>query len=264
MSPVKKARAKKRSSVKKGGRRAAPEKSRKRAAPARKRAKKTARRRPAAKSAKRKRVATRRPKPKSAAKKKSARRGPAAKARARLALVKRPARRASRPPAPPAFQQTSGASPRQLLLFELMRARTAVLAAIQGMTPGSAEKPIGTGNWSVREIVLHLATRDRIRLREMEAVLRGTKASWVDISGEEQNAINERDLAELRHVSWDETLRLLHTTRQQLIEDLESIPEEPAGVWSEPHPFGWMMQRLPAHDRHHADAIKRWRASVGA
>ena len=227
MSPAKKARAKKRSSVKK-------------------------------------RAVAKRSKPKRAAAKKSARRAPASKARARLALVKRPARRASRTPASPAFQQTSGASPKQLLLFELMRARTAVLAAIQGMTPASAEKPIGTSNWSVREIVLHLATRDRIRLREMEAVLRGTKASWVDISGDQQNAINERDLAELRHHSWDESLRLLHTTRQQLIEALESIPEEPAVVWSEPHPFGWMMQRLPAHDRHHADAIKRWRASVGA
>jgi uncharacterized damage-inducible protein DinB len=284
MSPAKKVRAKKRSKAKKTARPVGRKPARRRAASSRKRAKKPARLSPATKRAKRSSAATRRVKSKGSArkpakpgsratkraksgrgaKKQAARRGATARSRARLALVKRPRRPASRPPSPPAFQQTSGASPKQLLLFELMRARTAVLAAIQGLTPGSAEKPVGAGNWSVREIVLHLATRDRIRVREMEAVLRGVKASWVDISGDEQNAINEHDLTELRHLSWDESLRLLHAMRQELIEDLESLPEEPADVWIEPHPFGWMMQRLPAHDRHHADAIKRWRASEGA
>lgn len=268
MSPARKARkkkrstVKKRSSVKKRTRGASPKKARKRAAPARKRAKKAARRAPSV---------AKRSRPGHGAKKKSARRTPAARNKARLKLVKPPAPREKRParrvkpaPAPPAFQQTSGASPKQLLIFDLMRARTAVLAAIQGLTPGSAEKPISAGNWSVREIVLHLVTCDRIRVREMEAVLRGTKASWADLSAVEQNALNERDLAELRHLSWDETLRLLHTTRQELIEDLESLPEDPADVWNAPHPFGWMMQRLPAHDRHHADAIKHWRDTAGA
>jgi uncharacterized damage-inducible protein DinB len=258
----KRSTVKKRNRVKKRTRGASPKKARKRAAPVRKRAKKAARRAPSV---------AKRSKSVRGAKKKPVRRTPAARTRTRLKLVKppvqrekRPARRVKPAPAPPAFQQTSGASPKQLLLFELMRARTAVLAAIQGLTPGSAEKPIGKGNWSVREIVLHLVTCDRIRLREMEAVLRGVKASWADISADEQNALNERDLAELRHLSWDEALRLLHTTRQELIEDLESLPEDPVEVWSRPHPFGWMMQRLPAHDRHHADAIKAWRDMAGA
>jgi len=275
MSPAKKARTKKRSRGKKAARRVGRKSAPKRAASARKGAKKPARRRPAAKRTKRGSVAARRVKPKRSPAKRRKSKRPAtkrvkpkrratSKARARLVLVKRPRRPASRPPSPPAFQQTSGASPKQLLLFEMMRARTAVLAAIQGLTPGSAEKPVGTGSWSVREIVLHLATRDRIRVREMEAALRGVKPSWVDISRDEQSAINERDLAELRHLSWDEAQRLLHTMRQELIEDLESLPEEPADVWIEPHPFGWMMQRLPAHDRHHADVIKHWRASEGA
>ena len=181
-----------------------------------------------------------------------------------LHLVRKGARRRARPAPPPAFPQTSGATAKQRLLFELVRAHTAVTAAIQGLLAGGAERAMGEGKWSVRETVLHLATRDRIRLREMEAALRGVPPSWREIGEDEQSRINERDLATLRHLPWDEAVRLLHSTRRELMESIESVPEEPAEVWSEAHPFGWMMQRLPQHDRHHADAIKRWRAEAGA
>jgi uncharacterized damage-inducible protein DinB len=205
--------------------------------------------------------ATRRP----AATKPSARRAPrkrSAASPAKLRLVRRPAKPARRrAPAPPAFQQTAGASPKQRLLFDLMRARTAVLAAVQGMTAGSAEQPFGPGKWNTRRTVLHLVTRDRIRIREMEATLRGTEPSWRSISEDEQGAINARDLAELEHLPWDDALRLLQSTRQELLESIELLPEEPSEIWDESHPFGWMMLRLPNHDRHHAEAIKRWRAT---
>jgi hypothetical protein len=176
----------------------------------------------------------------------------------------RKARRRARPAPPPAFPQTAGASAKQRLLFELVRARTAVTAAIQGLLPASAERAMSEGKWSARETVLHLATRDRIRLREMEAALRGIAPSWREIGEDEQSRINEQDLAALRHLQWDEAVRLLHTTRQELMDSIESVPEDPPEVWSETHAFGWMMQRLPQHDRHHADAIKRWRAEAGA
>jgi hypothetical protein len=49
------------------------------------------------------------------------------------------------------------------------------------------------------------------------------------------------------------------TTRAELLERLQSVPAEPAGVWSESHAFGAMMHRLPGHDRGHAEAIKNAR-----
>jgi hypothetical protein len=44
------------------------------------------------------------------------------------------------------------------------------------------------------------------------------------------------------------------------MEELEMVPEEPADVWGEEHPFGWMFHVLAPHDRHHAAIVKRWRA----
>ena len=164
---------------------------------------------------------------------------------------------------PPAFPQRAGASPKQLLLFELMRARAGFLAAIQGLVGGTSD-PIGPGKWSPREIVLHLVTRDQARLRELESTLRGTPASWKNAREKDWAEINETNLAPLRHHDWDDAVRLLHRTRQQLVEELESVAEEPSERWGAEHAFGAMLAGLPPHDRHHADQIKHWRAHRGA
>jgi hypothetical protein len=170
---------------------------------------------------------------------------------------KRTAAKRSAPP--PAFPQTQGASERDRILFRMVRARAAVVAAVQGMGAATAEIPFGPGKWNTRETILHLVTRDRARLREMEAALRGVQPSWNGLDPEKQAAVNEQDLVPLRHLSWEDALRLLLTTREQLIEALESIPGTPEEVWKEEHPLGWMFQRLPNHDLHHADIIKHWR-----
>ena len=185
------------------------------------------------------------------------------RARPRLKAVPARKRRAARP-TPPAFPQTAGASARSQLMFRMVKARASVLAAVQGMGAGTAERPLGEGKWNTREIILHLVTRDRARLREMEAALRGVRASWAGWDPERQAGVNEEDLAPLRPTSWDDAIKLLLITRQQLMEAVESIPEEPAEVWGEEHPLGWMFQRLPAHDLHHAESIKRWRTEQGA
>lgn len=226
--------------------------------------KRTARRKRTAKprrAAKPKRAAKRKPAPKlkrAAKPKRPAKPGRAPK----LTIAKRPAPARKRTPPPPAFPQAVGASVRDGLLFRMVKARAAVLAAIQGMSAATAEKPLGEGKWSTRETVLHLVNRDQARLREMEAALRGVKPSWDGLDPERQAAVNEQDLAPLRRLSWEDAVRLLHTTRQELMEAVESI-EEAAEIWDESHPLGWMFQRLPPHDLHHADTIKRWRTEQG-
>lgn len=192
---------------------------------------------------------------------------------AKLALVARRAAAkrgrqapATAAPAPPAasFPQTRGASVKQLAVFRLLKSRAQVLAAIQGLVAGAAEQPLGEGKWNVREIVLHLCCRDRARLREFESALRGTRVSWQGLEGEAMARLNAEEVGSISRLSWDEALRMLHSTRQSLMEAIEGVPDEPADVWSPDHPFGWMIDALPRHDQHHADIIKQWRAETGA
>lgn len=222
-------------------------------------AKKRVAKRPARKVAKR---ATK----KRVAKKRAAKR-PARRVAKRAAKAAKPARRSAPKPrapkraAPAAFApQKAGASAKELLLFDLERARVAVLAAIQGLGAGSAMQPVGEGKWSIHEIVLHLSVSDRLRLQEFDALLAGVPASWSSVAGTPSGpAMNEANLAPLRERSWDDAVRLLMTTRAELLERLQAVPAEPEDVWTASHPFGLIMRRLPEHDRHHAEAIKNAR-----
>ena len=192
-----------------------------------------------------------------------ARRGEAATAGRRAPLeVIRGARAAGTPAK--AFGQRPGASNRQLLVFNMVRARARVQAAVQGMVPGSAERPIGEGKWNTREIVLHLHFWDRETLRSLESAHHGIRPSWADYDREDFSRANAAGLDELRHLGWDEATRALHSGRQALIEAIERIPELPADVWDTTHALGELLNNMPYHDLHHADAIKRWRARAGA
>src|SRR4030095_14343727 len=109
------------------------------------------------------------------------------------------------------------------------------------LTAAAANEPMGAGKWSVRETVLHLITRDQARLRESEPTLHGQTASWKGIRDPEMGSVNAELMTPLHHLDWEEALRTLHRVREQLMEEVESVPEEPAEVWSEEHPFGWML-----------------------
>jgi hypothetical protein len=207
-----------------------------------------------------------------AARAKKAAKKAAAKPSPKLAIVppavsksaaKKAAAKAAKP-ASRAFPQIDGASLKQMIVFHLLKSRAQVLAALQGLVAGTAEQPLGVGKWNTREIVLHLCCRDRARLREFEAALRGVAPSWQGLDDRAMARVNAAEVEPILHLAWDESLRLLHSTRQSLMEAIEGVPEEPAEVWSPEHPFGWMLDVLPPHDQHHAEIVKQWRAESGA
>jgi uncharacterized damage-inducible protein DinB len=221
--------------------------------PARKAAKKRVARRPAHKAAKKRvakrpaRKAAKRPAPQAV--KKRAARGPAAKLRVRRAG------------APASFPQREGASPRLALLFDMARARTAVLAAIQGLLPSSAEQPHSGGKWNTRQHVLHLIQCDELYAADVVIALRGETPAAASYTNEDNDRANAEAQARLGHLTWDEALRRLHAARQRLLETLEPFPEDPE-VWTGSHMVARILRSAVSHDRHHADAIKRWRTEA--
>ncbi len=202
------------------------------------------------------RAAAPRPAPRAAAPRRPAAAPPRRPAPPKLRVVRRPA------PPSPAFPQARDGSAKQRVLFELVRARTALMAALHGLGGGTEERPLGPGRWSIREAVLHLVTRDRARLQEFESTLHGRRASWIDLPQVTTTRMNEEALAPLRHHGWDDALRMLQLTRQQLMEAIEAIPAEPAERWTQEHPFGEMLLMLPPHDRRHAEQIKAARMAA--
>lgn len=181
---------------------------------------------------------------------------------ARTVAPRRASERAHRP-VPPAFAvQRASATAREELLFELQRARASVKAAVQGLASGLAERPIAPGKWSIKEIVLHLSERDRVRLEEFARTLGGQLRSWAGHDKATENEMNEMHLSPLRAHGWDDALRRLDTLREQLLLRLSEVPAQPDDVWRRGHPFADMMWGLPEHDRLHAHQIKL--ARIGA
>ena len=172
------------------------------------------------------------------------------------------ARRAAAPAPPPAFPQRRGASPKQLLLFALVRAWARVLAATQGLSAASAERPVGKGKWTLRETVLHLHAWDLEWARALEPAFRGVRPAWMTHGPGELAVLNQELLAPLRHLPWDEAVRRLQVSRTRLLESIESLPEEPAVLWTLEHPLGEFLAILSEHDHHHAEVIKRVRAEA--
>jgi hypothetical protein len=147
------------------------------------------------------------------------------------------------------------------VISALATARAELLDAIAGLTPRDAERAMGQGKWNARETVLHVVARDRARLSEMDAAINGASPSWRGHQAPEYAQLNAREVGELRGHSWDQALALLDATRRELQERLATVAEEPSRIWQPEHPFGWMMEALYQHDRHHAGAIRRWRAA---
>ena len=188
---------------------------------------------------------------------------PVAKPQARARTAAKPAHGAATRAESVTKPAAAGESAKQRILFQLMRTRAALHAAIHGLTAEAAAQPLGEGKWNAREVVLHLVLRDRARLREIEGALRGVRASWEGYTNEQMDRANAEGLAALGHSSWEEAVELLNSTREALLDDIGSVPEEPAEVWRAEHAFGWMLHGLPKHDAHHAEAIQRWRAEHG-
>ena len=151
------------------------------------------------------------------------------------------------------------------------------LAAVQAVPSDQWDRHGALGDWTLRELVLHLVARDKVRLEEFDRMLGGTHASWIGITSEHMDAINEWHLGELRHLGWEDARRRLDTMREALLGALHAeqglahgvesallgalhaVPAEPAEVWSPEHPFGRIMHALVAHDRHHAAQVKQLR-----
>lgn len=193
-------------------------------------------------------------------------RTPGRRAELKVVLARKPARRRAKPSARPKPAPFAGAienaSAKDLAIFDLVRARVEVQAAIQGLQPASADRPVDEGKWSAREIVLHLHYWDREMLPYLERAWRHDERP--PHTKEQILAENASFLAELGAHDWDEARRLMQHSREALLEELQSVPEQPAEMWSSEHALGWLIRILSHHDRHHAAVLKDARSRAPA
>lgn len=263
----------KKNSARRGGRKKTAKKKAARRSPAKKKsarrtpkkaAKRTVRpaRKPAKKSAPRRAKAAKRSASRKVTIRRTGVRTPGRHAELNIVLAEKSPKEIAAPKPRPFAGAMENASAKDLAIFDLVRARVEVQAAIQGLQPDTANRPIEAGKWSPREIVLHLHYWDREMLPYVERAWRHDEKP----PHTKDQILTENDafLGELGHHDWDEARRLLQHSREQILEELQSVPEEPAEMWSSEHALGRLIRILSHHDRHHAAVLKDARSRAPA
>ena len=160
----------------------------------------------------------------------------------------------------PFGRATAGATPKQRVLFRLMRERVHLIGAYQGLSAAQLVEPMAEGAGSVRDALALVAAWEVAAVDALPAARAGVRPAMMGFSYEDEERWRAEQLAHSRALALEDVMRGLQLTRLELLDQLEVMPEEPAAMWEPTEAVGWLVDRLARNDREQADAIKRWRA----
>jgi len=143
------------------------------------------------------------------------------------------------------------------LLTRLEKAWREFLESHAGLSDLQMIKPGVTGNWSVRDILVHVTTWEQEALKHLPTILKGGKPERYSVTHGGINAFNRIMTEQKKGLTLAEVRRELEHTHRRLIRFIESVPEEQFRTET---PFRHRL-RLDTYSHYpkHAEAIRRWR-----
>jgi hypothetical protein len=151
------------------------------------------------------------------------------------------------------------------LLETLKKGRAEFEAVLTGLTPEEMTTPGVMGEWSVKDILGHIAMWESRLVTTVYAIERDATPKMFHTEAEVDRA-NAESYAEQRDRPLDRVLSDFHAVHAQLIKRLETLKERDL---TDPKRFEWMegdpLERLVAgdtfeHYAEHRPAIESWRA----
>lgn len=142
-------------------------------------------------------------------------------------------------------------------LGRVRAARAELNEAISGLSEEQMSQDIVAGEWSVKDILAHLASWQNEALLAVKRAERGeTPGPMINESVDEWNG---RRVAEWRRVPLVDVMQEFNATYDQLMESLDRWPEDTAPLgpadWDETCEIWW----LTDHDTEHLGAIYAYR-----
>ena len=138
--------------------------------------------------------------------------------------------------------------------------RQRLLQAIEGLSDEEMTAAPAVGEWSVQDILGHVAAWEWEAVKAVEQTVAGQRPQLLDIP--DFDAWNAAQVAAWRERTLDEVLAELHRSRQALVEAISPLDErqfETLGAF--PHLGNTSLRRLLEwkHDRGHAADLEAWR-----
>ncbi len=148
----------------------------------------------------------------------------------------------------------------QELLSQLEEARSELMAALQGLPEDKMTAPM-LGEWSVKDILIHIAAWDEVAVQDLRRVARGRVPTVAAIRGQEDiDRWNGFLVAARRPFPMAQVLAELEENRASLRQVLAQLPDALFGEGQ----LGRTFCEIPArHEREHAQQIRSWRQEQG-
>jgi len=146
---------------------------------------------------------------------------------------------------------------REQLLGRIERHWSAFNDACAGLPDTALEQPRAVGEWSVKDLIAHLATWEGEALTALPVIMQGKRPPRY---GGVDN-FNARQYDAIRRLSLPEAREALRTSHQRLLDFLASVPE----TWFATETRFRHRLRLDTwgHYPEHTEAILAWRKTKG-
>lgn len=145
--------------------------------------------------------------------------------------------------------------------LERMRgSRVELNEAVSGLTEDQITHDIVAGEWTVKDVLAHLAAWQSEALRSVERAGQGEDIG--PLIAESVDEWNHRRVEERRRLPLVDVMQEFNEAHDQLMAALEQWPDDqaplgPAG-WDEDCRLWWLTE----HDREHLDAIEAYRTRM--
>lgn len=151
-----------------------------------------------------------------------------------------------------------------MLAGQMADARERLLASIEGLPDEEMLEPGVCGEWSVRDVLAHVAAWDRETTAMFEAMLKGERHYFLDLDEDGLEQFNEEHHEATRDVPLPEVLAELTASREAMLDLVRGVdnlhlfapaPGDEHADMSIATCLGAQIQ----HDEEHAEMIETWR-----
>ena len=148
---------------------------------------------------------------------------------------------------------------REELMGRAEEARRALLGTVEGLTEEQMTKP-AAGEWSVKDLLAHVASWDEMVLPDMQRVARGDVPALAAFDLKRVDEFNAMIMSLRRHFSVEQARRELDISRKSLLEAVSRLPDS---ALAEGQFARGMLQICAYHDTEHTEDIQAWRKREG-
>lgn len=152
------------------------------------------------------------------------------------------------------------------LLDALTEGREKLLQAIEGLDDAEMLQPGVIGEWSVKDILVHLTRWEAELVKLLWQAAQGIEPSTVHFTSQSVDELNARWYAESRDRQLPLVLKDFHAARFQTIRRVQELPEAALSdpdyfTWSGSQPlWKWIAGDSFEHEAEHEVQIRAWRA----